>query len=406
LTENGRFVETSAFDRDVAIIGGCGRVGLPLGVALASRGLSVTLVDVDTRAVEIVGRGEAPFLESDIELPLREAISAGRLAATTDPRAIRAASVVIIVVGTATNNHRKSDKEAMVNVIDSYASHMHDRQLIVLRSTLSPGTTRVVERALTRHRIAAEVAYCPERIAEGKAMTELFSLPQIVAARSQAARTRAECLFGNLTALTVTLDPEEAELAKLFTNAWRYLKFAISNEFWTISTNAGVDYNRVRQAMVRDYPRASDIPPAGFAAGPCLLKDTSSLAAYSDDCFSLGRAALLINEGLPFYAVSRLERKYPLVDMSVGILGMAFKAGSDDTRASLSYKLRDALIARDVVTFCTDPYAVDPDLVPLAEVLRRVDLIVIGAPHPEYRDLDADVPIVDIWGITGRGVAL
>jgi UDP-N-acetyl-D-mannosaminuronic acid dehydrogenase len=230
--------------------------------------------------------------------------------------------------------------------------------------------TRLVEQTLADLGLAVDVAFCPERIAEGRAMTELFSLPQIVGARSERVAERAAAFFRRLTDRIVSLSPEEAELAKLFTNTWRYVKFAATNQFYMIANSQGLDYERIRAALAQDYPRAADLPRAGFTAGPCLFKDTMQLAAFNDNQFWLGHAAMLVNEGLPLYVVSQLERRFDLLSMTVGILGMAFKAGSDDIRSSLSYKLRRILSFRARRVLCTDPYATDePGLLPLDKVL-------------------------------------
>ena len=151
------------------------------------------------------------------------------------------------------------------------------------------------------------------------------------------------------------------------------------------------------------------MPRAGFAAGPCLFKDTMQLAAFNDNGFQIGHAAMLVNEGLPLYVVSQIERDYDISEMTVGILGMAFKAESDDIRSSLSYKLKRILRFKAKAVLCTDPYvaaATDSTLVPLDEVLAQADILVIGAPHPEYRGLETALPVKDVWGITGRGVRL
>ena len=160
------------------------------------------------------------------------------------------------------------------------------------------------------------------------------------------------------------LEPEEAELAKLFTNTWRYIKFATANQFWMMANDFGLDFARIRHAIAYDYPRAADLPMPGFAAGPCLLKDTMQLAAFNRNNFVLGHSAMLINEGLPLYLVSRLEDRFDLGELTVGILGMAFKGGSDDPRDSLAYKLRKILTLKARETLCTDPYVVDDRFLP------------------------------------------
>jgi len=280
---------------------------------------------------------------------------------------------------------------------------------VVLRSTVYPGVTALVERHLAAKGLVLDVAFCPERIAEGKAMEELRSLPQIIGANTESARARARALFGTLTDTLIDTSPEEAELAKLFTNTWRYIKFATANQFLMIANDHGLDFDTIRDAITLDYPRAADMPRAGFAAGPCLFKDTMQLAAFNDNSFHIGHAAMLVNEGLPLYVVSQIERDFDLSTMTIGILGMAFKAESDDIRSSLSYKLKRILRFKAKTVLCTDPYvtaATDDSLVSLEEVLAQADLLVIGAPHPEYRNLQTTLPIKDVWGITGRGVRL
>jgi UDP-N-acetyl-D-mannosaminuronic acid dehydrogenase len=225
-----------------------------------------------------------------------------------------------------------------------------------------------------------------------------------VGGRDPAAIARAEALFSSIGISTVVVTPEEAELAKLFTNTWRYIKFAAANQFWLMANEAGVDYTRVRHAITFEYPRAADVPGAGFAAGPCLFKDTMQLAAFTNNNFVLGHSAMLVNEGLPLYVVDRVSQRFDIGTMTVGILGMAFKSESDDTRSSLSYKLKRILRfrAREVLT--TDPYVTsDSTLLPLEEVVSRADLLIIGAPHRAYAELASDSPVIDIWNLRGEG---
>jgi UDP-N-acetyl-D-mannosaminuronic acid dehydrogenase len=395
-----------SFGRDVVIIGGCGRVGLPLGIALAERGHTVTLYDINARSVDIVNNGVLPFDEEGAAGPLLETTANGLLRATTDPASVADAENVIVIVGTPVDEHLNPTIEAVPAAIERCAEYLRDGQLLVLRSTVHPGVTALTERLIARLGRKIDVAFCPERIAEGKAMTELFELPQIVSARTTEARERAEKLFRTLTDQIVTLLPEEAELAKLYTNTWRYIKFATANQFWMMANDAGLDFERIRYAIRFDYPRAADMPGAGFAAGPCLFKDTMQLAAFNNNNFVLGHSAMLINEGLPLYVVSRMEASYDLANMTVGILGMAFKGGSDDTRESLAYKLRKILMLKAKDVLCTDPYVRDDRLIALDEVLERADVLIIAAPHPEYRDLVTDKPVADMWGVTGRGVRI
>ena len=394
----------SAFDFDVVVVGGGGHVGLPLAIAFADRGLRVGIYDLNEQAVKTILSGELPFREDGATEALQRVLAAGRLEATVDPSLVSRGEHIVVVIGTPVDEHLNPDPYAVPRALRECKQHFRPGQLLVLRSTVYPGVTQRVERLLASEGIEIDVAFCPERIAEGNAMRELYSLPQIVSARSAPVLARAGALFGHLTETIVELSPEEAELAKLFTNAWRYIKFAAANQFYVMANDQGLDFDRIRRALAQDYPRAMDMPGAGFAAGPCLFKDTMQLAAFTDNSFILGHSAMLVNEGLPLYLVSRLEAKYDLANLRVGILGMAFKGESDDIRSSLSYKLKRILQFRARQVLCTDPYvSVDATLEPLEHVLANVDLLIIGAPHSQYRDLATTLPVADVWNLLGQG---
>jgi UDP-N-acetyl-D-mannosaminuronic acid dehydrogenase len=396
---------SGAFARDVVIIGGCGHVGLPLAIAFAGRGAQVGICDISATAVGMVNEGQMPFAEPGADDLLKRVIAEGRLAASTDPSVVGTAENVIVVIGTPVDEHLNPDQGAVLRAIEGCARFLRDGQMLILRSTVYPGVTGLVEQLVAGLGLDVDVAFCPERIAEGKAMTELFDLPQIVSSRTRRGSDRASALFGRLTGTIVPMTPEEAELAKLFTNTWRYIKFATANQLYMMANDRGLDFDRIRKGLMLDYPRAADMPGAGFAAGPCLFKDTLQLAAFNNNNFALGHTAMIINEGLPLYLVHRLEQRFDLPAMTVGILGMAFKASSDDTRSSLSYKLKRILTFKAREVLCTDPYVTtDPGLRPLGEVLERSDLLIIGAPHPEYADLITDKPAADIWNVLQKGV--
>ena len=392
------------FDFDVCVVGGAGHVGFPLAVAFASRGLRVCIYDINPAAVDQINAGVAPFREPGIEEPLRTALDVGSLRATTDRTSVTQSEHVVIVVGTPVDQYLSPDPEAVPRVVTDLAGLLRPGQMLVLRSTVFPGVTRRVEHVLERAGVEVDLVFCPERIAEGRAMVELFELPQIVAARDPRAAQRAGALFFKLTDSIIELSPEEAELAKLFTNSWRYIKFAAANQYYMIANDLGLDFARIREAMMRDYPRSADLPGAGFAAGPCLFKDTMQLASVTGGSFALGHSAMLVNEGLPDYLVRRMEERHDLLSMTVGILGMAFKAESDDRRSSLSYRLKRVLSFRSARVLTTDPYVTDdPDLVPLGQVLAEADLLVVGAPHAAYRELRTDLPVVDVWDLLEQG---
>ena len=374
-----------SFKSDVVVVGGCGHVGLPLAIVLASKSLQVCAFDLNSTAVTNVNSGKMPFDEPGASELLKQVLASKKFSASSDRKVISSAEHVIFVIGTPVDEHLNPDPDAVPNVVRDLLDVLVDGQHLVLRSTVYPGVTKLVERVISNSGKRVDVSFCPERIAEGKAIEELTSLPQIISARDAAALTRAKNLFSNLTDSLIAVSPEEAELAKLFTNTWRYIKFAAANQLYTIANDFGVDFDRVRNAITKDYPRAADMPGAGFAAGPCLFKDTMQLAAFNNNNFTLGHSSMMINEGLPLYLVSRIEKNYDLSKMTVGVLGMAFKAESDDIRSSLSYKLKRILKFKADSVLCADSLVSDDDsLVSEAELIEKSDLIVIGAPHFRY----------------------
>jgi UDP-N-acetyl-D-mannosaminuronic acid dehydrogenase len=395
-------------DLDVVVLGGGGHVGLPLSLAFASKGLRVGIYDTNQATLDRIAAGEMPFLETGAETLLREILPTGRLELSTQAEVIGRTMRLVVVIGTPVDEFLGPSMTIFERAVDQIAPHLREGALVVLRSTVYPGTTAYVAQNLADRGLTVDLAFCPERIAEGHALEELHSLPQIVGADDDAAAGRAAELFATLAAVTIRTSTKEAELAKLFTNTWRYMKFAVANQFFMIADQAGVDYGNVLRAIRQDYPRAVDLPGPGFAAGPCLFKDTMQLAAFTSDHFPLGQAAMQVNEGLPAYIVSALERRYGgLQGRSVGILGMAFKAESDDTRASLSYKLRKLLSWAGARVLATDPYVVDDRLVPLDRVLAESSILVLGAPHRAYRGLEiGGKDVVDIWGAMGGGIQL
>ena len=382
----------------LVIIGGCGHVGIPLGLAFASREFDVTLLDRNVQNIERINQGKLPFLESGAEEILRKHIRRN-LFATADTGTVKDADAVIFVVGTPVDEHLNPKVRSVLNVIEEYIPLLSDRQLLIMRSTLFPGTIRIIHEHLLRHGLKSKLAFCPERILQGRGIEEIFNLPQIVSGITQEAEDAAAELFLSLTSKVIRTTPEEAELAKLMTNSWRYLDFAIANQFYMMANDSGIDFGRVYEAMTADYPRAKNFARPGLAAGPCLFKDTMQLASFYHNNFFLGHAAMLINEGLPDHLVKNLKQKMggSLRGKKIAILGMTFKANNDDTRESLSYKLKKLLEMEMAYVIESDPYL--PETKPLDQALAEADGLILGVPHKEYLPLAPAVPFVDCWGV-------
>ena len=391
-------------DYDVCVIGGCGHVGLPLALSFARRGLKVAVDDINDEAVATVRSGRMPFLESGAE-PVLRAVIGKTLHVANDPTLVGKARNVVVVIGTPVDEHLNPTFHTIRRFFAETLPLLVDGQCLILRSTVYPGTTEKVRAMVAASGKRLHVAFCPERVAQGKAMEELSELPQIVSGCDETAVAMASDLFGRVAKSVILMQPLEAELTKIFANVWRYIQFATANQFFMIANDFGADFYRIHDALTRDYPRMAGLPKSGFAAGPCLFKDTMQLAAANNNNFSLGHSAMLINEGLPNYVVRQVARKFDLSTMRVGLLGMAFKGDCDDPRESLSYKLRKLLEYEAAEVFCTDVYIKDPSFLSLDEVVRRSDLLVVGTPHSDYRTLAIPdgVPVVDIWNMFGKG---
>jgi UDP-N-acetyl-D-mannosaminuronic acid dehydrogenase len=394
-------------DHDICVVGGAGHVGLPLALAFAAAGQRVIIYDLNTAAMDLIKGGTLPFVEYGAEPLLKDALQQDRLLFSADPRDITRATHVIVTIGTPVDEYLNPKLRALLDLFKQLRPYLRPAQTIVIRSTVFPRTCRQVERALSQDGQRWKVAYCPERIAQGHGIRELRELPQIVSGSSPEAVDAATRLFSSVAPEIVHLEIEEAELAKLFSNAWRYIQFAAANQFYMLANSIGVDFNRVREAMVRGYGRAASLPGAGFAAGPCLLKDTMQLAAFNNNSFPLGHAAMAINEGLPNYLVDVISRRHSLAETRVGILGMTFKADIDDIRDSLSYKLGKVLRFHGAEVLYSDEFAKDPTFISKEELVARAHVVIVGVPHSAYKSLavPAGVDIVDLWGVLPASVA-
>jgi len=324
-------------NKRICIVGGAGHVGLPLALVLADEGFTVDILDTNAEALKTIKAGRMPFIESGAEDLLKRLLPTGRLTATSDASAVDTADIVICVIGTPVDEYLTPQAHTFYRVIGEISPHFQDGQTLILRSTVYPGLSQRVHDLFHDRGINVHVTFCPERIAQGHSIRELRIIPQIISGFDDEGLRVVRELFSRVTSEIIEVKPQEAELAKLFCNSYRYIQFAVANQFYLLSREAGLDFERVHHAATYKNGRVDSLPRAGLAAGPCLLKDTMQLAAFSNNNFMLGHAAMLINEGQPQFLVNMLKRRVNLRDKSVGLLGMTFKADCDDTRDSLSF---------------------------------------------------------------------
>jgi len=387
------------FKYDILIIGGLGHVGLPLGIVFASKGLKVCLQDINKDHAITVNKGKMPFVEHGAEEILEKVVANGNLTVSLDPASISEAQSIIIAIGTPIDQYNNPKIWQFIKFINGIKKYISPSQLIIVRSSIYPGTCKNIINELGNGQ-NWHLAYCPERILQGYAIRELEILPQIISGFTNIAIEKSSDLFKYITPNIIYASVAEAELVKLFSNAWRYIQFATANQFYMLSDEFGVNYDNVRKIMIEGYNRTSGLPSAGFTAGPCLLKDTMQLSAFSNT-FLLGHSAMMINEGIPGYIVNKLGKKYDLSKMKVGILGMSFKAEIDDVRDSLSFKLGKILKTKCAEVFYSDEFAKNSDFISKETLINKSEIIIIGAPHSIYSNLSIPkrIEIIDIWGI-------
>jgi UDP-N-acetyl-D-mannosaminuronic acid dehydrogenase len=392
------------FFYDLGVIGGGGHVGLPFALVCADSGLRTVVYDVDSAKVRQIRAGVMPFAEEGGEEMLRRVLDSGRLVVEDRPDLLSRCRFLAMIIGTPVDEHLNPTFSAIDRALHAAREHLRDGQVLILRSTVFPGTSQRIQRFLDGAGLRIGVACCPERVAQGYSLRELCELPQILSAFDGETLGAVRALFGRFARDFVEMAPMEAELCKLMTNAWRYIQFATVNQFYMLASDCGVDFERILEGCRQNYPRMAGMPGPGFAAGPCLVKDTMQLAAFSHNHFMLGHSAMLVNEGLPAHLVDLARKQTDLGAATAGILGMAFKAESDDPRDSLSYKLRKLLSLEARAVLCTDPYVRDPSLVPLERVLAEAGVLFVATPHACYRALPppAGKIVIDVWSCLGR----
>ena len=394
-------IEPGVKTHDICVVGGAGHVGVPLALVLADSGFKTLILDINQEAMEIMAAGQLPFLEEGGPELLKKVLATGRLDFSSEPKQIAQAEFVVLTIGTPIDEFHNPNLSLLIRCLDEWMPYLRDDQTIILRSTVAPGTTAYIDSYLKRHGKKTLLAFCPERVVQGKGIEEIRALPQLVSGTSPQSVANATKLFSKIAPEIVTMTPLEAEFAKLLCNAFRYIQFAATNQLYMMVESAGLDYSNLLEKMKRGYPRMGAIPGPGFAAGPCLMKDTMQLFAFEKHNFILGQVAMTINEGVPNFIVERLAAEFDLSTTRVGILGMAFKAESDDIRDSLSYKLGKLLRFHQAHVFYSDEYATDPTFISKEELVDTSDVIIVGVPHEGYRGLSipAHVKVVDLWRV-------
>jgi UDP-N-acetyl-D-mannosaminuronic acid dehydrogenase len=367
---------------DVAIIG-CGRVGLPLALAFADRGLRTIGIDKDAERLGAVRSKRMPFEEPGAaEVVERVDIEWSERAADAGQ-----ANAIVLTLGTPSFSHIEIDMRDIRTVLDDLLPVLRPGHLLVLRSTIAPGTTEFVAGYLEKHlalKVGEDVfvAHVPERIAAGRFFEEIGTLPCIVGGVGEASGDAAARLFEPLGAPIVQTSPVDAELAKIWTNILRYTMFALPNRLMMECEQYGANVFEVIDLINRDYPRGG-MPQPGFTAGTCLRKDFIFSEERSPAPGML-LAVSRVHESVPLFIVDGLKRRLgSLRGRKVAVLGLAFKADTDDERDSLSHKLI-RLLERELADVAVhDPHVPTPTQ-SFEDAILDADAVVIATNHSEF----------------------
>ncbi|NEM05900.1 nucleotide sugar dehydrogenase [Geodermatophilus normandii] len=404
------------FSFDVCIVG-TGRVGLPLGLSLIEAGVAAIGYDVSAELRDAVNAGVMPFQEPGYE----ELISSRKFRVEATPAVVSECASIIVTVGTPLHNHVETDLSQIQRVLEDLAPHLRPGQLLCLRSTVSPGTTEFARKWIERHTdftVGRDffVAFCPERLAEGKAYVEVRTLPQIIGTQDAGSRARADALFERLTEEILHTDFVTAELVKLFNNILRYVHFALANNFAMIADDFGANIYEARRLANHHYPRSFLAAP-GLTAGTCLRKDFGMINEWNPypDMFL---SAWKLNEYVPNFLVENLRQRVELHDKVVVILGFSFKADTDDVRDSLVPKLwryihrqlpaEIRVSDHNLADPIPEPSIRSPRNWPVAEAVAGAEVVFVATNHTGYREvleqLATDSPeawVSDIWNVGG-----
>tara|TARA_B100002051_G_scaffold273224_1_gene311582 strand:- start:4356 stop:5534 length:1179 start_codon:yes stop_codon:yes gene_type:complete len=385
-------------NNEISIIGGAGHVGFPLGLVFASKNFKVNLIDYNKIYLEKISRGIPPFLEKGSKKLLKRCLLRKKLFTYSNYESLKNSKFIVICIGTPIDQRLKPKVKEFLKFFNFLKKVVSKSQIIIIRSSIFPGVVKKVCSILKGKN--KNVVYCPERIVQGKSIDELPKLPQVVAGFNQPSITLTRKLFKKITSKIIITSVLEAELIKLFSNANRYINFSIANQLYMICKENNLNFSKVRKIMRDGYERNLNLPVAGFTAGPCLLKDTMQLSSFYKNKFSLGHTAMKINENIPKFLISELKKKYNLRKKIIGILGLTFKAETDDIRDSLSIKLLSHLKKMKIKTLQSDEYYQDKKNVKKEYLMKHSDIIIIAAPHNNYKKIKfpKNKIIVDIWG--------
>ena len=384
-------------NKGISIIGGAGHVGFPLGLAFAEKKFNVNLVDINFKNLELIKKGISPYKEKNVKSVLSKCIKNRKLFFSRNLNNIVNSRFIVVCIGTPVNNQLKPELKYFLNFIKNLKKKITKKNIIIIRSSIYPGIINKIENIFGDKN--NKIVYCPERIVQGLALEELPRLPQIIASNNNLAKKEVKKIFKKICFKLIETSVLEAELIKLFSNANRYINFAIANQLFLICEQNSLSFAKIRNIMRDGYERNVNLPYSGLTAGPCLLKDTMQLSSFFKGDFSLGLSAMKINESFPDHIIKKIKSFKNYKRKKVGVLGLSFKSESDDIRDSLAIKLLKKLKKNKIKFYQSDEFYKNIKNVKKEYLVKKSDIIVLGAPHKVYKKLKMDKKkLIDVWG--------
>tara|TARA_B100001057_G_scaffold453779_1_gene498879 strand:- start:7966 stop:9147 length:1182 start_codon:yes stop_codon:yes gene_type:complete len=386
------------YKNTISIVGGAGHIGFPLGLAFANKDFFVNLIDLNKKNLNKIKNGLVPFYELGAKKILDKCLKRNKLFFSSDLSTILNSKFVIVCIGTPINKNLKPRTKEFFNFFSKLFQFVNRNQIIIIRSSVYPG---IIDEIVKKHgRVNNNISYCPERIVQSKALVELPSLPQIISGITKRSIRESSKIFKKICGKILFAKIKEAEFIKLYSNANRYINFAIANQLYLMCEEYNVNFKKVRTLMRYGYERNLNLPGSGFSAGPCLLKDTMQLSSFFKGNFGLGQAAMQVNQkSMINLVVNRLKKIKNYKQMTIGILGIAFKAETDDIRDSLSILLIKKLKKLKLKSIYSDVYYKDKKCYDQKKLISKSDIIIIGAPHKKYKKINfqKNKRIIDVW---------
>jgi len=381
----------------ISIIGGAGHIGLPLGLAFSKKNFKIHLIDKNKKNLNLIQKNTMPFLEIGAEKILYRALKKKLLFFEDNLDFLFKSKFIIICIGTPINTNLKPNLDNFYKLIKKIKKKINNDQILIIRSSVYPGTIKKIQQILKYKN--NNIVYCPERIVQSKSLIELPKLPQIIATDNKNKIQETKILFRKITSKIIETNILEAELIKLYSNANRYINFAIANQLFSICHKYDLNFKRIRNIMQDGYKRNLNLANAGFTSGPCLLKDTMQLNSFCNNLFELGTAAMKINENIPNLIIDKIKKIRNYKKKSIGLLGLTFKGETDDIRDSLSIKLLNKLKKLKLKINQSDEYYKIDSNISKNQLIKSSEIIIIGAPHLAYKKLkiSKDKYLIDIW---------